>query len=150
MPIWPSSPAASRSSCRCPTSRALPLFQELYISSADLGRLVSPDCVLTADPWLFQRLTKALDLRMLAVLMRRQEPALGKDFSLNLNVSTVLSPEFAQFDREVVAVSGRKVIIELQQIDIFSDPDSFAAARRLLRERGYKICLDGVKHLAFR
>jgi hypothetical protein len=126
----------------------LPVFQELYISTQDLSRIVVPGCNLTANRWLFQHLTTTLDQRMLSLLMRKQEPALAKDFSLNLNVATVLSPEFMQFDREVAAVSSGKVIIELQQIDIFADPGSFLFAREFLRERGYKICLDGVKHLA--
>ena len=131
-----------------PESAPLPVFQELYISIADLSRIVMPGCNLTANRWLFQHLTAVLDQRMLALLMRRQDAALGRDFSLNLNVATVLSPEFMQFDREVVAVSSGKVIIELQQIDIFADPGSFLFAREFLHERGYKVCLDGVKHLA--
>lgn len=126
----------------------VPLFQELYISSADLGRIVVPGCNLTANRWLFQHLTGTLDRRMLALLVRRKEPALARDFSLNLNLGTVLSPEFIQFDREVVAASPAKVIIELQQIDIFADPGAFLFARQFLHERGYKVCLDGVKHLA--
>ncbi|MBX6322949.1 MAG: EAL domain-containing protein [Rhodospirillaceae bacterium] len=131
-----------------PDHPPLPLLHELYISTADLGRIVVPGWNLTANRWLFQHLTGTLDRRMLALLMRRREPALGRDFSLNLNVSTVLSPEFLQFDREVAAACPGKVMIELQQIDIFADPGSFLFAREFLRERGYKICLDGVRHLA--
>src|SRR5262249_34923031 len=112
------------------------------------SRIVVPGCKLTANRWLFQHLTSTLDQRMLSLLMRRQEPALARDFSLNLNVATVLSPEFMQFDREVAALSRGKVIIELQQIDIFAAPGSFLFAREFLKERGYKVCLDGVKHLA--
>jgi EAL domain-containing protein (putative c-di-GMP-specific phosphodiesterase class I) len=125
-----------------------PLFHELYISTADLSRIVTPGVNLTADRWLFQHLTEALDQRMLSLLMRRRDPALTRDFSLNLNVSTVLSPEFMQFDREIAPVAQGRMIIELQQIDIFADPGRYFFAREFLRDRGYKLCLDGVKHLA--
>jgi hypothetical protein len=131
-----------------PDQPPVPLFHELYISSADLSRIVMPGCNLTANRWLFQHLTTTLDQRMLALLMRPGAPALDRDFSLNLNVATVLSPAFMQFDREILAVSRGKVLIELQQIDIFADPGSFMFARDFLHDRGYKICLDGVKHLA--
>jgi EAL domain-containing protein (putative c-di-GMP-specific phosphodiesterase class I) len=129
-----------------PSQPPMPLFQELFISSVDLSRIVLPGCSLTADRWLFQHLTEILDQRMLALLRQRREPALAGDFSLNLNVATVLSEDFMTFDREVVAVSGSSVTIELQLIDIFSDPAAYVFARELLRERGYKVCLDGVKH----
>lgn len=131
-----------------PDKAPLPLFHELYISTADLSRIVTPGVNLTADRWLFQHLTEVLDQRMLSLLVRRRDTALTKDFSLNLNVSTVLSPEFMQFDREIATVAEGKMIIELQQIDIFADPGRYFFAREFLRDRGYKLCLDGVKHLA--
>lgn len=131
-----------------PDKAPQPLFHELYISTADLSRIVTPGVNLTADRWLFQHLTEVLDQRMLSLLLRRRDTALTKDFSLNLNISTVLSPEFMQFDREIAPVAQGRMIIELQQIDIFADPGRFFFAREFLRDRGYKLCLDGVKHLA--
>ena len=41
---------------------------------------------------------------MLTVLLRRRDSALDRDFSLNVNISTVLSPEFMQFDRSADGV----------------------------------------------
>ncbi len=123
------------------------LFHELYISIGDLRTALLPRYNLAADRWLFQHLTQALDLRMLALLTARSEVRQVKDFSINLNVATVLSPEFLQFDREMSAEARGTIAIEVQPIDIFADVGAFMFARDFLKERGYKLCIDGLKHL---
>lgn len=124
-----------------------PLFHELYISIGDLRQAVLPRYNLTADRWLFQHLTQLLDLRMLALLAARKEVRQVKDFSLNLNIATVLSPEFLQFDRDMHADARGTIAIEVQPADIFSDFGAFLFARDFLKDRGYKLCIDGLKHL---
>lgn len=125
-----------------------PLFYELYISICDLRAAVLPRYNLTANRWLFQHLTQVLDLRMLALLAANKDVRQAKDFSLNLNISTVLSPEFLQFDRNVQADARGTITIEVQPVDIFDDFGAFLFARDFLRDRGYKLCIDGLKHLA--
>lgn len=124
-----------------------PLFSELYISIGDLRQAVLPRYNLTSSRWLFQHLTQILDLRMLALLMARKEIRQVKDFSLNLNVATVLSPEFLQFDRGMTPDIRGSIVIEVQPIDIFADFGAFLFARDFLKDRGYKVCIDGLKHL---
>lgn len=124
-----------------------PLFHELYISICDLRKAVLPRYDLTSDRWLFQHLTQILDLRMLALLVARKEIRQVKDFSINLNISTILSPEFLQFDRGLPPDIRGTIAIEIQPIDIFADFGSFLFARDFLRDRGYKVCIDGLKHL---
>jgi hypothetical protein len=124
-----------------------PLFNELYISIQDLRSAVLPRYNLTSNLWLFQHLTQVLDLRMLALLTARKEIRQVKDFSLNLNISTILSPEFLQFDRDISADSRGTIAIEVQPIDIFADFGAFLFARDFLKDRGYKVCIDGLKHL---
>ena len=123
-----------------------PVFEEVFVSTDDLARTLVPDVDVTADPWLFQRLTTVLDRRVL----KEMAHGIGRSrraFSLNLNVSTVLSEDFRQFDRSVpVGVRGR-LVIELQKLDIFHDMGAYAFARDFLRERGYRLCLDGLTHL---
>jgi len=41
-----------------------------------------------------------------------------------------------------------KFIIEMQVIDIFSDMNAYRLARDMLRERGYRILIDGLNPLA--
>jgi hypothetical protein len=124
-----------------------PLFHELYISICDLRQAVLPRYNLTSNRWLFQHLTQVLDLRMLALLMARKDVRQVKDFSLNLNISTVLSPEFLQFDRDMSAEARGTIAIEVQPVDIFADFGAFLFARDFLKDRGYKLCIDGLKHL---
>lgn len=125
-----------------------PLFHELYISIPDLRAAVLPRYNLTANRWLFQHLTQVLDLRMLALLAARKDTRQVKDISLNLNISTVLSPEFLLFDRDVHADARGTIAIEVQPVDVFSDFGAFLFARDFLKDRGYKLCIDGLKHLA--
>ena len=124
-----------------------PLFHELYISIGDLTKAVLPRYNLTANRWLFQHLTQVLDQRMRALLTSKKEIRQVKDFSLNLNIASVLSPEFLQFDRDMGAEVRGTIAIEVQPVDIFADFGAFLFARDFLKDRGYKLCIDGLKHL---
>ncbi|MSP47732.1 MAG: hypothetical protein EXQ95_00235 [Alphaproteobacteria bacterium] len=124
-----------------------PVFRELYISIADLQQTVLPDFDLAGNIWLFQHLTQVLDQRMLSLLMRNDDTTIASSFSINMNVGTILSPAFLNFDSSLKAVARGTVVIELQKIDIFGDMGAFMFARDFMRERGYRICLDGMNHL---
>lgn len=127
--------------------RVQPVFQELYISIPDLQQTVLPDYDLGSNKWLFQHLTQTLDSRMLSMLMRNDDTTISSSFSMNLNVSTILSPQFLNFDSSLKAVARGTVVVELQKIDIFADMGAYIFARDFLRERGYRVCLDGMTHL---
>jgi EAL domain-containing protein (putative c-di-GMP-specific phosphodiesterase class I) len=123
------------------------IFQELYISIPDLQQTVTPDVDLMASPWLFQRLTRVLDNRMLAMLMRNDDSSIASSFSINLNVLTVLTPAFLRFDSSLKALARGTMAVELQMVDVFADLTAFFFVRDFLRERGYRVCLDGLTHL---
>lgn len=125
-----------------------PVFNELFISIAELRQVVAPEVDILADRWLFQHLTERLDRRMLALLARHEDATLSRAFSLNLNVATLLSPEFLNFDTALHSAARRTIVIELQLIDVLADVGSFLFARDFLQERGYRLCLDGVTHLS--
>ncbi len=122
-----------------------PVFSELFISIRDLQEAMTPGVDLTADRWLFQHLTGVLDRRVLALLRKDDYFTLSGDISFNLNVSTLLSPEFLAFDDSVTASRRGTMVVELQQIDIFRDLGAFLFAREFIKERGYRICLDGLR-----
>ncbi len=124
-----------------------PVFRELFISIADLQQTVLPDFDLASNLWLFQHLTQTLDARMLSMLIRNDDKSIASSFSINLNVQTILSPPFLNFDSSLKAVARGTVVIELQEIDIFGDMGAYMFARDFMRERGYRICLDGLNHL---
>lgn len=123
------------------------VFRELYISIADLQQTVLPEFDISSNLWLFQHLTQTLDSRMLSMLIRNDDSSIASSFSINLNVQTILSPPFLNFDSSLKAVARGTVVIELQKIDIFGDMGAYMFARDFMRERGYRICLDGLNHL---
>ena len=120
------------------------IFRELYISIADLRDMIMPGYDIAADRWLFQHLTQTLDRRMLKLLVKNDDKAIASSFSFNVNVATLLTDEFLQFDASLRSGARGTIVLELQLIDIFADLDAFAFAREFVRERGYRICLDGV------
>lgn len=125
------------------------LFQEHFISITDLARRLAPGFSLTSNHWLFQHLTQTIDKRILATLARDDFDGRREHMSINLNISTLRSREFQRFDAAVDKQAG-KIVVELQQIDVFSDLPLYAEARDWLRGRGYRVLLDGLNPLSLR
>lgn len=123
------------------------ILHEVYVSIGDLRQTLAPKIDLLSDTWLFRRLTETLDRRMMSLMCRMDDSTISSYFSLNLNVSTLLSPEFLQFDAALRAGARGTVVIELQLIDIYSDMGSYLFARDFAKDRGYRICLDGLTYL---
>lgn len=121
-----------------------PIFKELYISVDELAATVLPGVNLAANKWLFQHLTRTLDRRVLKILARAEDSDLHSSFSINMNVATLLSPGFLEFDSQLRMGGRGTIVIEMQLIDVFSDLQEFMFTRDFLREKGYRICLDGI------
>jgi hypothetical protein len=128
----------------------MPLFKEYFVNISDLQSYVTPGIELRSNRWLFQYLTGALDKRMLAYIMRERIVNSDTAFSLNLNVNTVLSPQFRKFDETIPNITRGRLVVEMQMIDVFADLGAFIFARDYLQERGYRVCLDGITHLTLR
>lgn len=127
-----------------------PLFREYFVDISALQQNVTPGVELRSNRWLFQYLTQALDQRMLAYVAREGIPRNDMAFSLNMNVGTILSPQFQKFDELVPSMTRGRLVIELQLVDVFADLGAFIFARDYLQERGYRVCLDGITHLTLR
>lgn len=123
------------------------VFREHFIAMSELKERVSPGVNLFSSAWLFQYLTETLDKRVLSVISRKNFDEVKEPISLNLNIGTVLSRDFNNFNR-VVGDNAGKVVIELQIIDIFADMNTYGYARDMLQDRGYKVLVDGVSPLA--
>jgi len=124
------------------------VFNEMYVSIPELRRRVMPDADLTADPALFQHLTQALDQRVLS-LLPQVDGHIPTATSVNVNVATLLSPQFQSFDAKLRQFSAKTIVFELQPADIFRDIGAYMFARDFVRERGYRLCLDGLNHLSY-
>lgn len=133
-----------------PERKLEPIFDEYFISIADLRQSLTPTIDLSANRWLFQYLTQILDGRMMAHITREPAVQKGEAFSLNMNVQTILSPEFQKFDQALTSLTRSRLVIELQLVDIFADLGGYIFARDYLQEKGYRVCLDGLTHLTLR
>ncbi len=121
-----------------------PVFNELFISIADLRETVLPNVNLASNPWLFQQLTETLDRRVLSLLNKHDDRTVAGDVSININVQTLLSPEFLAFDDNLRAGMRGTIVLEVQKVDIFADLGAFLFARDFAHDRGYRLCIDGV------
>jgi len=121
------------------------VLTENFTSIEYVEQVLAPDTDLKASRFLFQYLTQILDTRMLAFLRADRHKRLGRYVSINLNVSTLLSPAFLAFDRSLPASTRGRIVIEFQYTDVISDPRVFAFARDFAREQSYRLCLDGVQ-----
>lgn len=133
----------------CQVSKKLipePVFSELYISIMDLRETMMPGINLTSNRWLFQYLTESLDKRILSLLSKTDRFSITGDISFNVNVSTLMSPEFMAFDDGISAARRGSMVLELQKIDIFADLGAFLFIREFCQEKGYRICLDGLTY----
>jgi hypothetical protein len=83
---------------------------------------------------------------MLAMLAKTDHITISGDISFNLNVSTLLSQAFLAFDDAVPASRRGHMVVELENLDIFSDLEAYTFAREFVQERGYRICVDGLTH----
>jgi len=119
------------------------VFSELFIAIHDLQQTLMPNINLGSNQWLFQHLTSSLDKRILSMLSKNDRNMTG-EISINLNVATLLSQDFLKFDDQIMASMRGSMILELHWVDIISDLNSFVFARDFVKERGYRICIDGL------
>lgn len=124
-----------------------PIVQEYYVAIGELQKRVLPQFDLASNRYLFQHLTETLDRRMMSLLVNAGQPKEGARISVNLNVSTILSPEFLAFDDRLNSASRGATAFEVQVSDIFADYAAFAFARDFLQSKGYQVAIDGVTHL---
>lgn len=125
------------------------VFDEMYINIAHLRQSMQLQVDLNSNRWLFKYLTQILDLQMLDMIQRNPARYLANPVSLNLNIATLLSNRFAEFDAAIKPSSKVSVVIELQLADVFADMGAFIAAKDTVQKLGYRVCLDGVTELSF-
>ena len=130
-----------------PSEAPIPVMKEFFVAIPNLRRLIAKDVDITSDKWLFQRLTQTLDRRVLSQFSRLEKGDTWRNFSLNLNVTTLLSPEFLKFDAGLRSGARGTIVVEVPPADVFGDMAAFVFARDFARDRGYRICLDGLTYL---
>lgn len=116
-------------------------WEKRFLSVTEIGETLAPGYDISADPWLFRRLTRTLDRRMLAMLGAPRELASAPPFAIDLSVESILSPAFLAFDAALPAALRGQVVLELLSTDILHDPPAFLFARGFVQGRGYRIAL---------
>ena len=127
-----------------------PAWEKRFLCIDELGAALLPERSARSDPWLFRRLTRTLDRRMLVLLSHPEELREAGPFSLNLNVASILSAEFLRFDAALPARLRGSIVLELQPADIMADPAAFQFAREFARVRGYRLLLRGLTPVLLR
>jgi hypothetical protein len=119
-------------------------WEKHHLAVSELIQTLSPDGASQAPPWLFRRLTRTLDQRMLALLAAPHELRDIGPFSINLNIASILSSDFLRFDEALPAVLRGRVTLDLLPADLVADPGSFLFARNFAQTRGYRTLLRGI------
>jgi hypothetical protein len=123
-----------------------PLYTEIDVSVGALQRALAPGIDVKARPSLFRCLGERLDKAMLAALTGRGAAiasAPAEPFSLGLDLTTLVTPEFAAL---AASCDGAPLpaLIRVRQGDVLADFDAFAAARDRLHADGFRVVLDGI------
>lgn len=140
---------------RQPVCAAIPdttmrtVFDEMYININHLRQSMGIEVDILSNRALFKYLTEILDERMLEMIQRSPTRYLMNPISLNLNVATLLSTRFTEFDASIKPGTKVSIVIELQIADVFADMAAFLVAKEAVQKLGYRVCLDGVTELSF-
>ena len=119
-------------------------WERRFLSDGELFDTILPDRAPRADMWLFRRLTRTLDRRMLALLSAAEEVRGVPPFSVDLNVASLLGPEFLRFDANLPTALRGQVLVNLRAEDVLADLASFCFARDFTAARGYRLLLHDV------
>ena len=119
-------------------------WETRFLHIGELMETLAPGRNPYADPWLFRRLTRMLDRRMLALLSMGTELQGAGPFGLDLNVSGLLSPEFLRFDVALPQALRGRCIIDLHPTDVLADLPAYQFACAFARARGYQVLLRGL------
>lgn len=123
-------------------SPPMELFEEIYVALSDLRKALCPNVNIYESPWLLGRLLETLDKRVLENIIHHDAGSFKKNFSLNLAVKTILSPDFERFDETITPAFKETIFLEIKQSDIFDDIKAYLTAKRIAAAKGYRICID--------
>ncbi len=125
------------------------IFKETYINISHLAKLLNFDVDIFSSMTLFKYLTKTFDKRVLIELKNQAKMDNKFAVSLNLNIRTLFSEEFASFDAELTIHKKYSTVIEIQIADVFEDIPRFMMAKDTVQKLGYRVCLDGLDSIGF-
>ena len=142
--------ARRRPVCAVRTEGLSLAWEERLLDLGEIAAELAPGRSLTADPWLFRRLSRTLDRRVLALLATPGILDRAQPFSLRLAAESLVSPDFLRFDARLPRRLRGQVVLSFAPADMMADPAGFAFARDFVRSRGYQVLLHGVEAMLLR
>jgi EAL domain-containing protein (putative c-di-GMP-specific phosphodiesterase class I) len=120
-------------------------FREVFVGVHDLRQMVAPRNDLRLVKPLFQQLTRTMDQRVLRAMFDGFVTRQSGNVSINLNIQTVMSFAFREFDTRIANfIPKSQIIIEIPRFDVFWDFAEYLTACEFLRNAGYRVLLDGI------
>jgi len=116
-------------------------WEARYLSVDEICSELADGRVASAEPWLCRRLARTLDRRLLALLSANDELRGAGPFGLDLDVASVLGPDFLRFDTALPQLLRGRVTLGFQPADILADLPAFLFARDFARARRYRLML---------
>ncbi len=124
-------------------SNPQPIFVEYYVAVEEIKKNLLPNYNMHADKWLFQRLTRTFDNKLMQVLPDK-DTIRNEIVSININVETIFSPEFDKFITRFKQKNSQPLILEMGLFDVISDIQKYYDAREKLTGLGCRISLDAI------
>lgn len=116
------------------------VYTKKYFSLDEINKSVLPDYKIEGDKWLFQRLTKTFDSKMMKTLVEYKSFP-DHYLSINMNIASILTKEFDTFITQQKKLSDMPIILEISLFDIMSDLSEYYSAQAKLKSLDCKICI---------
>lgn len=120
-----------------------PVFEERFVSLADLKRKLFPQVIIRPSDPLFNQLCRLLDERLLHYLMVAKTRITHK-ISVNLALDTVFDSLFDMFASHLDAKERENLVFEIHRGEVFQDIARAVEAITKLHRLGFGVAIDGM------
>ena len=117
------------------------LFDEYFVAVKDLSQNFDRNIDLDGNKWLFLYLTQSLDKKTMSSFMVSDIKNRAGKISLNLNLSTINSADFINFEQYIKSL-GQRIIVEVQPIDVLNNMRLYFNVKEKLHKLGHEVLLD--------
>lgn len=117
-------------------------YQEFFLAVKDLNMLFD-NVDIQENRWLYFYMLQHLDKRMLQAFFSANLHEWPELIGINLTMQSVYSQEFVNFAK-MFLTQGRKIVVEVQLIDVFNNLPLYFEVKDILHRGGHKILIDGV------
>lgn len=120
-------------------------FLEFYVASKQIESVFLPEVSLSGSPWLFHALSEDYDRATLRALVKEIAEYRHKAFSINVSLPTILSRDFADFYEKLPTKLAGKIVLEIHKTDLVQNFALTRDVKELVRQKGLKLCIDGLE-----